>query len=334
MLDYDQTLEELQLSSGKPKTTDNLVHTCFLRYENNKVSDIISVETKDFVHCNIKVSYCVNFDIEHQDTWFSVDNYVKFLTDRERSLMKRAIKNYYIEEFYQNYVDIVRSIAVGENGLFFPENGMRVTDCEVLSLNVEDNIAEMLEEHQEEMVAKSLQLSAANKRVQVAEQLAMAEKREIELTNQQSINRLNLQRDEAVRKLEIQTEINRLKEAEAEAAKQAEKDLQAMVDSIADAARERQAKDNEQKLAYENAIAAIEKAKQDAYAETVAKIMSSIGPELAASLSMKANESMVNALTHAVGPYAIAGEESISDVVNKLLRGTPIEAVIDNFKQN
>ena len=216
MLDYDQTLEELQLSTGRPKTTDNMIHTCFLRHENNKVSDLINVETKDFVRCTVKVSYCVDFDQAYQDKWFNIDNYIKFMTDRERSLMKRAAKNYTIEEFHQNYVDIIRDVAIDKNrdgadsekkhkGRFFPENGMYVNDCEVLSICVEDEIAEMLIVHQRDMVRKALQLSAADKRVQVAEQLAVAEQKENELENQKLINKMNLQREEALRRLEIQT---------------------------------------------------------------------------------------------------------------------------------
>lgn len=345
MLDYDQTLEELQLSTGKPKTTDHLIRTCFLRHENNKVSDMISVETKDFVRCTVKVSYCVDFDKEYMDKWFNIDNYVKFMTDRERSLLKRAAKNYTIEEFYQNYITIVRDVAIARDrsevkdadkaahkGRFFPENGMYVSDCEVLSIEVERDVYEMLTDHQREMVQRSLELSTADKRVQVAEQLAIAEQKENEVENQKLINRMNLQREEAVRKLEIQSEVNRMKEAEAEATKQAAKDLQVLTDAIADAERARKEKDLNQDLAYKNALAAIEKAKQDAYAETVAKIMSSIAPGLIEAMTSNANADLTNGLVRAIAPYAIAGDdESVSDVANKMLRGTPLEGVLKKY---
>ena len=345
MLDYDQTLEELQLSTGKPKTTDHLIRTCFLRHENNKISDMVNVETKDFVRCTIKVSYCVDFDREYQDKWFNIDNYVKFMTDRERSLLKRAAKNYTIEEFYQNYITIVRDVAialdrpiakdankVAHKGRFFPENGMYVSDCEVLSIEVEPDVYEMLTEHQRDMVQRSLELSTADKRVRVAEQLAIAEQKENEVENQKLINRMNLQREEAVRKLEIQSEVNRMKEAEAEATKQATKDLQALTDAIADAERIRKEKDQEQDLKYKNALAAIEKAKQDAYAETVAKIMSSIAPGLIEAMTSNANADLTNGLVRAIAPYAIAGDdESVSDVANKMLRGTPLEGVLKKY---
>ena len=345
MLDYDQTLEELQLSTGRPKTTDNMIHTCFLRHENNKVSDLINVETKDFVRCTVKVSYCVDFDKNYQDKWFNIDNYIKFMCDRERSLMKRAAKNYTIEEFHQNYVDIIRDVAIDKQnsskeipegkkkhpGRFFPENGMFVNDCEVLSISVENEVAEMLVDHQREMVRKALQLSAADKRVQVAEQLALAEKKENELESQKLINRMELQREEAIRKLDIQTEVNRKKEAEAEASKQAEKDLQIVIDEIANAQRERAEKDSQQRLALKKAEAEIEKAKQDAYAQTVATIIASIGPELAAALVNNANNDLARTLTEAVAPYAIAKGESVADVANKMMRGLPLDEAIQKI---
>ncbi|MEE1235479.1 MAG: hypothetical protein UHS50_07335, partial [Bacteroidaceae bacterium] len=56
LLDYDQDLERLELSTGRPKTTDHLLRTVYLRHENNKVSDLINVETADFVRATIKVS--------------------------------------------------------------------------------------------------------------------------------------------------------------------------------------------------------------------------------------------------------------------------------------
>ena len=61
LLDYDQTMEVLQLSTGRPKTTDTLEKTVYLRVKNNKVSDLIKVQTKDYVNVQIKVSYCVEF---------------------------------------------------------------------------------------------------------------------------------------------------------------------------------------------------------------------------------------------------------------------------------
>ena len=347
LLDYDQTLEELQLSTGKPKTTDKVEHTVFLRYENNKVSDIISVETKDFVECSVKVSYCVDFDPAYMDSWFSVDNYVKYLCDRIRSLLKREVKKHTIEDFYQNYSDIVRNIAIdySENttsekasnrheGRFFRENGMFVKDCEVLSLTVESEIAEILESHQRNMVEKSLELSDAEARVKVAEALFDAEKKENELASTKLINRMNLQGEEARRKLEIQAEVNRKQEAEKQAAKQAEKDMQVLIDAIHEAEMTRKQKETDANIAEKQALADIEKAKQEAYAKTVADVMKSIQPDLVAAIQAQSDSKVFNSIATGIAPYAIGNGESAAEFVDRLLRGTTLEGIVNKFTPN
>ena len=338
LLDYDQTFEELQMSTGKPKTTDHLIKTVFLRHENNKVSDLVNVETKDFVRCEIKVSYCVDFLKEHMDKWFNVENYIKYMCDRIRSEMKRVAKQYTIEEFYQNYSEIMRAVAIdsgcetdgecGKKGRFFSENGMLVHDCEILSIRVEKEIENMLTAHQQEMIAQSLKLSDAEKRVAVAEKLAVAEQKEQELRNQQLINKMMLQRKEAVEKLTIQAEINALQDAEKLAAKKAEQDMQVVIDAIHDASLARKDKDNAMEIEHKRQLASIEEAKQKAYAETVAAIMGSISEDLVAAMTSKSNNDMTVAIAQAISPYALAGDnESVSDVVNKLMRGLPLDNI-------
>lgn len=345
LLDYDQTFEELQMSTGKPKTTDNLIKTVFLRHENNKVSDLVDVETKDFVNCRIKVSYCVDFQKEHMNKWFNVENYVKYMCDRIRSEMKRVAKQYTIEEFYQNYSEIMHAVAIdsgcetdgenGKKGRFFPENGMLVHDCEVLGISVDSEIENMLTMHQQEMIAQSLKLSDAEKRVKVAEKLAVADQKEQELRNQQLLNKMQLQRKEALEKLTIQAEINAKKEAEELASKEAERELQVIVDAIHEAGLARKAKENDQEIEHKRKLAEIEKAKKEAYAATVAKVMESISEDLVAAMSTRSNNDMMIAIANAISPYAIASEdESISDVVNKMVRGLPLEHFVDDVNVN
>ena len=332
LLDYDQTLEELQMSTGKPKTIDKVIHTVYLRHENNKVSDIISVETKDFVRCEIEVSYNVSFDKAQMDKWFNVDNYVKYLCDKMRSEVKKEVKKYGIEEFYQNYSTIVHEVVLTNKT--FVENGMNVQDCEVLSIHIEDNVAEMLIAHQEEMLTQSLKLSDAEKRVEVAEKLADAERKEQELRNTALLNKLDLQEKEALRKLEIQTEIARQTEANKLAEKQAEVDMQVLYDTIHNANLERTKLEKANELAHQRELAEIEKNRNEAYAATVKTIMESISEDLVAAMSSKSNNEMTVAIAQALSPYALASGESVTDVVNGLLRGTKLEDVIKGINLN
>ena len=351
MLDYDQTFEELELSTGTPKSDRNPLRTVYLRHENNKVSDRISVETKDFVRADVTVSYCVDFHPDDMDKWFSIENYVKYLCDRERALIKRVAKDYTIEEFYQNYSNIVRSCAIAKPlapgdsdvsaddnknrlGMYFPENGMCVYDCEVLGISVQSDIEELLLDHQQEMVAKTLELADAAKSVELAEALSEAEQRKRELHNQEAMQKMALQEKEAMEKLAIQARIARQQEAEAKAAKEAEKDLQVIKDAILEAELARKAKAHEQEVQKQKDLADIEKAKQEAYAATIEKIMSAISPDLIAAITTESNERLLETVTKSMAPYAIAKNESIPETVNKLLRGTSLEGIIEDVNIN
>lgn len=350
LLDYDQTLEVLELSTGRPKTTDNLIKTVFLRHENNKVSDIINVETKDFVKAAVKVSYCVDFDPEYQSKWFSVENYIKFMCDRERARIKRAAKEYTIEEFWANYGDIVRNVAIdaheGERtheGLFFPENGMYVNDCEVLSISVDPSIEKLLIQHQHDAVRKNLELASANKQAEVAKAMSVAEKAMMALESEKLRNKMALQEAEATQKLEIQAKINRQNEAEKLAAKQAEKDMQALIDVIAESSRARkeaefqqtmahEKQEQAQNVAHERELADIEKAKNEAYAQTVATIMGSISEDLIAAITVGGKTQLAEVVAEHLSPYAIANNEGVVETTNRLMRGLGFDEALDIFK--
>ena len=353
LLDYDQTLEVLELSTGRPKTTDNLIKTVFLRHENNKVSDIINIETKDFVKAAVKVSYCVDFDSKYMDKWFSVENYIKFMCDRERALIKRAAKNYTIEEFWANYGDIVRNVAInapapgdesdGRRGLFFYENGMCVTDCEVLSISVDPSIEKLLIQHQHDAVRKNLELASANKQAEVAEAMSIAEKAMMALESEKLRNKMALQEAEATQKQTIQSKINRQNEAEKLAAKQAEMDMQVVIDAIAEAGRARKEADFKQTLAqdaernaleiqHEKEMADIEKAKQEAYAATIATIMGSISEDLIAAITIGGKTQLAETVAEHLSPYAIANNEGVVETTNRLMRGLGFDEALDIFK--
>ena len=360
LLDYDQDLERLELSTGCPKTTDRPLRTVYLRHENNKVSDVISVETSDFVRANIKVSYCVDFDMDYKDKWFCVDNYVKYLCDRMRSLLKRAAKQYTINEFYQNYSDIVRSVVLGlraetENAdgdnkhrghRFFEENGMFVHDVEVLDLSVQRDIENMLLDSQHEMIRKTLELADAKAEADIAEAMAVAEQKKQELRTKELLNKMDLQKQEAEHKLAIQAQINRQQEAEDRAKREAEKDMQPILDAISAAKETRAAAEhkahqdridaeNAAAVAHAKALADVEAAKQTAYASTVKEIISTISPDMIAAIKMGGQIDLMSALAEHMSPYALAQGESVVETTQKLLNGLPfdVKEIVNQLNQ-
>lgn len=348
LLAYDETLEAIELSTGSPKTTDNLLKTGYLKIENNKVSDIVEAQTKDFVDVKVKVSYCVNFLKEYKDKWFSVENYVKYLCDRQRSLIKREIKKYNIEEFYAKSTDIVRNIAINYNpnvenssedkaskpapkGRLFKENGMLVYDTEVLGVGVERNIAVILDKHQSDMITKCLELSDAKKRAEVQTKLAEYDRKEMDMRHTNAMHKLGLEKKLALENIAQKEALAEKARAQKQAETQAEADLQKVLDVIQNAKLERDKKADAARIETEKQLAEIEKARQKAYADTVKTIMESVSEELVAALTSNANADMLETVTKAMSPYAMAKGESVADVTNTLLRGTSLEKVIDNL---
>jgi major vault protein len=355
LLDYDETLEVLSLSTGRPKNTDRLDKTVFLRHENNKISDLIEVETKDFVKARVKISYSVNFEKDAIDRWFNVDNYVKYLCDRERVMIKNAVKNYNIDEFYQNYITIIHNAALDANremgdgdkaGYYFQENGMRVHDCEVLVFEVDPDIEQILTDHQEDMIVKTLRLADAERAFEVAQKLAETEAAEAELKHKNELYMLDLQRQAAEVKDAATAATNRRKEAEAtaqaeakvameQAAANAKRDVQVILDEIKAAELAREKEETQMKLDFKKEQEKLIAERQRVYAETVKEVMGSIGPDLVAALTSKSNNDMLVAVSQAIAPYALAGDdESTADVVNKLLRGTPLEDIVGGVNLN
>jgi major vault protein len=162
MLEYDETLETLELSTGKPKTDHSLMKTAYLQTKNNVVSDIIEVETKDLIRINIRISYKVDFESDNKN-WFKVSDYVKLLTQHMRSLVRNVAKKQTVEYFNENATDIIRDTILGESkeggrlGRKFKENDMRIYDVEVLSVDINDvTISKMLVDNQHMIVSQNL----------------------------------------------------------------------------------------------------------------------------------------------------------------------------------
>lgn len=337
LLNYDETIEAMELSTGKPKTTDNLFRTGFLRVENNKVSDIIKAETSDFVEVNIKVSYCVNFLEEYKDKWFSVENYVKYLTDHMRSLLKREIKKYSIQEFYNNSTDIVRNIVLNINedsttiGRTFEENGMFVYDVDVLSINVDPYFADIFERHQDEIVQKTLDLANAEAQYEVSKKLNEFALKEAELNNQKQLKIAEYNHQITIDNMNKEELVAEKQHAIEEAAAQAKYDAQELFNAIQAEELKRTKAQTDAVIDKQRDIAAIEKAKQESYANTIKTIVEAIGPDLVAALTARANADILDSATKHMSPYAIAKDEAVADTINTLLRGTTLENVVENI---
>jgi len=160
LLEYEEKLSYLELSTGTPKSDKKVLKTCFLR-TNNRVSDVIRIQTSDFVDIDVKVTYQINFEDGYQDKWFDHPNYIQVLVDHLRSRVRNAARRQSLGDLWVQIPDIVRntilgnkSTETGERTSRIFENGMRVTEVEVLNSTLLDQtLAKQFTDVQRQMVS-------------------------------------------------------------------------------------------------------------------------------------------------------------------------------------
>lgn len=335
LLEYDETLQVLELSTGTPKTEESLYKTAYLRVLNNKVSDRVEAETRDLVRVQLMLSYRVNFEGEPA-RWFEVENYVKFLTDHLRSLLRAAIKKHGIEEFYANSVAILRDVILGtvgdegkRPGRRFEENGMRVYDVEVLEVQIgDDAIAELLVQAQHAAVQQTLSLAAEQRKLDmvrqteaVAQQIAEAQsstrQRSVALRTQEAQAQLAQQLAELAAKLELHERQQGAQLAE-----------QQRLDAIhgADLGRRRATSALEQEIAQHR----LDQRLRELQAEVTAVVekAGAVSPDLIAALQAFGDRALAAKMAESMAPLAILGGESVAEVLARLLRGTPLARLL------
>ena len=155
--------------------------------------------------------------------------------------------------------------------------------------------------------------------------------KELKLKNKNKLYERALEKKATEEQMKNENAIALMKREEEAAKKQAIADLQPVLDSIQTAEMARQKSIDDARIASMKAEAEIEKAKQEAYANTVKSIMESISEDLVAALTTSSNEAMLETVTKSMSPYAIANNESVSDVTNRLLRGTTLEGILNKI---
>lgn len=346
LLEYGQTLDVLALSTGKPKNTDALHRTAYLNIYNNKITDIMEVETQDLVKVSLKLSYNVNFEGDAQ-MWFHIENYVKHLCDHIRSILKGKIRKVTIEEFYTNSTDFIRDTLLGvaiaaspkdadsaavqrtRPGLLFKENGMRVTDVEVLQVAIIDQtIGQLLAQTQHQVVQQNIQLAQARRDLVVtkeqqtlerdkAEAVAATQKRKFELAAEQIVDQVKV-------KL---VELDGQKQQHIEAQKvEQEKQKTLDVSHAAGLERDKAKRDQDASFLEQEQERAIQMLQQQT--QSVVDQVKAIDPVLAAALeSASARETLVQ-VAKSLSIQQLMGTENAAELLQKVFANTPLGGLI------
>jgi major vault protein len=333
LLDYDEDLEVLSLSTGTPKTADRLLETVYLRTASNIISDVIDVETSDLCKVRIHLTYRVNFEGDNSK-WFDVENYVKFLCDHARSRLKNAVKKLSIREVHSDSINIIRDVLLGEKGengrtgLVFKENGMKVSDIEVKHVKIEDTDLEgVLSGLARTAITESLKLGEAKDRLERAKELAKLREEESLINFKTEEHKRTLANELKVMKAEddLQAEARKAQlnaTLEEEAEKERERKHLAKIAELGLKREEVEQKLEETTKIEELKLNIVEKSlkqeiqRMEAEANKAAKVSAAIDPQLTAALTSIADRDLAGNLAEALGPLAMFDDEK--DVVELL----------------
>ena len=339
LLDYDQSLEVLQLSTSTPKTDDRLIETVFLRVLNNKVSDGCVVETSDHVKVTLRYSMRVNFEGEPM-RWFEVENYVKFLCDHVRSVLKGSIKKHAIEGFYAGSVEIIRDTILGKqddkgqrSGMKFSENGMRVTDVEILGVEIEDeDIASLLGDAQHEAVQANIAVLRARRGLEMTEKQEAIARGEAEARAETAKKRAELEVAATADKLRVALAVVQSELEQATAQKTAAMARNAVVDAdhAAGLARQKSAAelDTQTRAAHQQLVLESLKAEVDAAVQRFGAAQSGFSEALLAL----SNQETLAKVAEAMSVQSFVGGKTLTDVIDKVFAGTPLSGLMDRVK--
>lgn len=337
LLGYDESMEVLELSTGKPKTTDNLLKTVYLRVENNKVADIVQVETIDHVQVELRLSYLVNFEGEEKEKWFAVENYVKFLCDHVRSVLKGAIRKTRIEDFYTNSTDVIRSILLGadKKGMLFEANHMRMSDVEVLGVTIrDDRIRQLLDNSQLLVVQTNIEVSNLKRNLDVTKEKESLSREEAQTRAETTKLRNELDKEllasslaltlaklacalqELDQQKKLVTEKQELEKQEAESKVSIDK-------MLGDRKLEQTQAEQTQRIEFLKAEAEA----------TISKFKAVEGNFTNALMALSNNETLIKA-AEAWSFQKVVGGENITDALSKVFAGTPLAALVKQVAGN
>lgn len=340
LLEYDETLESLNLSTGTPKVEGKLLKTVYLRVLHNTISDLVTVETSDFCEVKVKVSYRVDFEGD-PSKWFNVENYVKFLTDHLRSLLRNRVKKSGIREFYGNHVDIIRDTILdvkreqgdGERlGRVFTENGMRVYDIEVLAVSINDpNMRDTLIDSEQERIRQEIFLN--NKEMEL-ERTSVIEEYQRGINKQHSLTlreKAILEQKEIEERLLVnlgQQKANLEVAKATDAVGISQKESAKVVAEIANLI---QREKNNVALSELDAKMKLKIKELNADSDAIVQKAGAISPQLISALQNFADKELVGKLAANFNVLSILGGKSILEVASNLLGETDLGDVLKNM---
>jgi len=364
LLEYEEKLASMCLSTGKPKSDDTKKKTCFLRTNGNRVTDIIRIETADFVEIDVRVTYHVTFEQSHKEKWFNHSNYVQVLCEHLRSLVRNHSRQVTLANLWGNISNIIRGLILGEReegekgasgrpGRFFDENGMHVTEVEVLTSKILDEaIAEQFLKVQREIVQYQIgdqemtaKLASDTVRAKAqAKQGALQRETEqmkaelnkviADLSHAGRLHTIELQQKEAAFKLEREEELERERMAAELERERIRSDAKGAI-ALAEAERQREIEEKRNEISHKAAADATELKKLliEVQAQAKATENGSIQPGLIEAMTALGDKLFLTEAAQNMNLVSLFKGKDVGEIMGSIFDGTRVAGTIATMRE-
>lgn len=319
LLEYDERPMMLELSTGTPKTDNHKLKTGFLRVVNNSVSDVVTVETSDSFSASIGVRYHLNFTGDSPESWFAVENYVQFLAERMRSMIRREAKKHTVRDLRDNAIDIVRTLVLGvavpgegRPGRVFHENNMMIFDLDVETPKIQNDVDNLLRTNEQQSLRQSLELDMKERELAHQRRLEQIERELAEARAETRVLNAQIQLQDLRNDLEMQlSQVNTKGRIQEETLVNQLNSQNAMNEITS-------AEVNRQKMRDDQALEAMRGRVATAIEEVQGRA-TAITPQLAEVIQRLGDEAVLEKIAEAVAPLSILGGGSVVDILKGIL---------------
>jgi len=344
LLQYDEDLVNMSLSTGTPKSAKRPLVTPYLRHLNNTVTDTIRAQTKDLVDVSVTLSYKVDFTND-PEKWFNVENYVQHLVDRLRSMIRKMAKTKNIETFNNDHIDLLRDLILGtapelkegddpglhvRPGYTFPENGMKITDVEVLGILIgDDELQFQLQNAQTESITQTLEVAKKKRELDATKLKEKYAREEAEEKKQTEMKLKDIEIAKEKKAAELAEEKAKTKVHEEKVKLDLTKELQESLNEVNAEEMKRIELKNDQKVKHNKIMSEITVQEAKDVADAEIKKFGAITPQLIAAMKAQGDKNLLAELSRNFNVKSMIGAKSVVEAASLIIRGTALDGQID-----
>ena len=337
MLEYDEDIRTLQLSTGIPKDHVKTKKLAFLRVKNNRIGDVIEAETIDGVRVKIMVNYWVDFVKDHdndEEKWFLTENYVQLVCNAMRNQVKEICRNTSAYNFCNNIQDVViKQVMNNEPSvMLLPEINIALKQIDIVRATIDNpEISKCVDIARVETVKKDFEIELTQARYQTSQEL-QGITRGMERLSEESANALH-----SIRLANMEREHKEATVRTDNLRAQREAQMQNLL-------REEESKKaiQEQELFREHAQQQLRlKGDQEGLAlrmQELAQVtaafearLKAVDPHLIATLSELSRNHTLVEVCKDMAPMALLGGDSVVDIIKRVVHGTVLEGNVESL---